>query len=110
MSSDDPETIPGVWSVPLPAGAEPPYEVFVNGLAKTEGGDYTVEGRWLRFSQPLNPKVQMGLARRMSLLMGVGVYKDLKADVVDLQYRVGGQVRSQSGLPIIPPQDPLSDG
>ena len=104
-SSDTPT--PRVWSVPLPAGAEPPYEVFVNGLPQREGEDYAVEGRWLRFSRALQPKVAMGFRRRISLLMGVGVYNDLTADVVDLQYRVGGGVRSESGLPIIPPQDPL---
>lgn len=97
------------WSVPLPTGAEPPFGVFINGVQKAEGADYTVEGRWLRFREPLKPKVQIGFRRRVALLAGIGVYKDLKADSVDLQYHVAGRVRSQSGLPIIPPQTPLGD-
>ncbi len=40
------------------------------------------------------------------LLAGIGVYGDLKADVVDLQYHSGGRPQLASGLPVIPPRDP----
>lgn len=95
-----------VWSVALPKGAEPPFQVWVNGEPREEGSDYAVEGRWLRFSTPLVPKVRTprrGLGRRMALLAGVGVYGDQKADTVDLRYHVGGQVKHATELPIIPP-------
>ena len=61
------------WSVALPNGAEPPFQVWVNGEPREEGADYAVEGRWLRFSSPLRPKVRRkGLGGRMMLLAGIG--------------------------------------
>ena len=98
-----------MWSVPLPAGAEPPYEVYVNGQPQREGVDYTIEGRWVRFTAPLKPKVELGLGRRIMLGIGIGVYGDLRADAVDVSYRAGGTTHLASGLPIIPPQEPLPD-
>jgi hypothetical protein len=94
-----------VWSVPLPEGAEPPYQVYVNGEPRTEGEDYTVEGRWLRFTSRLVPRPKLGGGRRLMLLMGIGVYGDLKGDVIDLQYHAGGARQLASGLPIIGPQE-----
>ncbi|MGB1712173.1 MAG: hypothetical protein ACPHP1_06360 [Miltoncostaeaceae bacterium] len=93
-----------VWSVALPEGAKPPFQVWVNGEPREEGSDYAVEGRWLRFSSPLRPKVRRrGLGGRMVMLAGIGVYGDQKADVVDLRYHVGGHVKHATELPIIPP-------
>ena len=64
-----------MWSVALPEGAEPPFQVWVNGEPKEEGPDYRVEGRWLRFATPLRPKVRhKGVGRRMMLLAGIGVF------------------------------------
>jgi hypothetical protein len=94
------------WSVPLPSGAEPPFEVYVNGEPRQEGLDYTVEGRWLRFATPLTPRPSLGLGRRLLLLIGIGVYGDLKGDEVDLRYRAGGRPQVANRLPIIPPQPP----
>jgi hypothetical protein len=37
------------------------------------------------------------------LAIGIGVYGDLRGDVVDIGYRVGGTTRVATGLPIIPP-------
>lgn len=93
-----------VWSVPLPAGAEPPYSVFVNAQPRQEGVDYVVEGRWLRFTTPLKPQPRLGPGRRLMLALGIGVYGDLRGDVVDVSYRAGGLSALASGLPIIPPQ------
>ena len=92
-----------MWSVALPAGAEPPYQVWVNGEDRVEGEHYTVDGRWLRFTTPLKPKIKMGLKRRTMLLGGIGVYGDLKADQVDVRYRTGGRMETATDLPIIPP-------
>ncbi len=94
-----------VWSVALPKGAEAPFRVWVNGEPRTEGQDYSVDGRWLRFTTPLTPKVRSrGVGRRMMLLAGIGVYGDQKADVVDLQYHVGGRMQHATELPIMPPE------
>jgi hypothetical protein len=94
-----------VWSVPLPPGAEGPYEVYVNGRRAVEGDEYTIEGRWVRFSTPLRPKVQLGLGRRIMLGIGIGVYGDLRADVVDVSYRAGGLTQLANDLPVIPPTE-----
>jgi len=99
---DDP-----VWSVALPEGAEPPFQVWVNGAPREEGADYTVEGRWLRFTTPLvpaTPRAKRGFGRRMAMLAGAGVYSDQQADVVDLRYHRAGTVQHATGLPVIPPQ------
>lgn len=91
------------WSVPLPQGAEPPFDVYVNAQLKEEGADYVIEGRWVRFTAPLHPQPSLGLGRRMMLAIGIGVYGDLRGDVVDIGYRVGRTAQVATGLPIIPP-------
>ena len=92
-----------VWSVPLPADADPPYEVYVNGERRAPEVDYTIEGRWVRFTAPLRPQPVLGLGRRIMLAIGIGVYGDLKGDVVDVSFRRNGRSELASGLPIIPP-------
>ena len=91
------------WSVPLPQDAEPPYDVYVNAQPKHEGADYVIEGRWVRFTTPLRPQPELGLGRRVMLAIGIGVYGDLRGDIVDIGYRAGGAKQLATGLPIIPP-------
>jgi hypothetical protein len=108
MSAPQPSTGgPAVWSVALPAGAEPPYMAFVNGVQQREGEDFTVDGRWLRFRSPLRVRPKLSSRQRIMLAIGIGVYADLTADVVDIQYRTGGEPGFATGLPVIPPQEPL---
>lgn len=99
-----------VWSVALPPGAEPPYEVWVNGEPRSEGEHYTVDGRWLRFTTPLKPKVRTGARRWATLLAGIGVYGDLKADSVDVQFLRAGRRELASDLPVIPPEQGAPEG
>ena len=76
----------------------------MNGEPRDEGTQYHVEGRWLRFRTPLQPKVRAkGLGRRLMLLAGIGVYGDQKADVVDLRYHADGRIQHATDLPILPP-------
>ena len=93
-----------VWSVALPPDAEPPYDVYVNGERRALGVDFTIEGRWVRFTTPLKPQPPLGLGGRIMLGIGIGVYGDLKGDAVDVSFRRNGQTELASGLPIIPPQ------
>ncbi len=95
---------PPVWSIALPPDADPPYDVYVNGERRALNEDFTVEGRWVRFTTPLKPQPSLGLGRRIMLGMGIGVYGDLTGDVVDVSFRRNGQTELASGLPIIPPQ------
>jgi hypothetical protein len=90
-----------VHEVPLPAGAEPPFRVYVNGEERAQGTGFTVEGAALRFSPPLRAQPALGLGRKVLLGIGIGVYGDLKGDTLDLQYRVGGQTRVVT-IPLTP--------
>ena len=94
----------GVWRVPLPRGAEPPFRVFVNGVPQQEGRDYRVASGELRFSKPLE-KERLGVGRWTAIFLGLwGSYG--KNDSVDLQYRLAGQEMPATGLEIIPPDQP----
>jgi hypothetical protein len=85
-----------VHAIPLPAGAEPPIRVFVNGEEWSEGDDFTVEGPWVRFHRPLKAQPPLGLRRKVMLAIGVGVYGDLRGDQLDLGYRLGGTTKVTS--------------
>jgi hypothetical protein len=92
-----------VWSVALPADAEPPFDVFVEGRQLT-AEEFSVEGRWLRLTGPVRvPPPKLGLGGRILLSIGIGVYKD-RVDTIDLRYRAGGEIRNATGLTVIPPQ------
>jgi hypothetical protein len=85
--------------VRLPAGAEPPITVYVNGVAQTEGEDYRLEGSDIVFSRPIVKEGKLGAIRWLSMLIGVvGSYR--KHETVDVEYRAGGQVKLASDLEI----------
>ena len=93
-----------VWSVALPADAEPPYDVFVEGRKLDPETEFTAEGRWIRITRPVRtPPPKLGFGGRILLSIGIGVYKD-RIDTIDLRYRSGGEVRNATGLTVIPPQ------
>ena len=67
----------------LPAGAGPPFRVYVNGEERVEGEGFAVEGGRLRFTPPLRAQPPLGLGRKVLLGIGIGVYGDLKGDTLD---------------------------
>ena len=90
------------WLVPLPKGAERPFQVFVNGVRQTEGSDYTVEGGALVFRRHLEKEGKLGLGRWTAMFLGLfGTYR--KNDSVDIRYVAGGQPRLATYLDIIGP-------
>jgi len=90
--------------VPVPADAEEPFEVFVNGVRQQPGTDYTVAGRELLFTKPLAREGRLGPLRWASIFFGVaGTYR--RNDSVDVVYEAAGRRRVAAGLPIIPPGD-----
>jgi hypothetical protein len=92
------------WTVPLPAEADEPFEVFVNGVLQKPGADYAVVGRSLRFTKPLAREGRLGVIRWASMFLGIaGTYR--KNDSVDVVYEVEGRRTVAAGLEIIPPGD-----
>jgi hypothetical protein len=89
------------WTVPLPADAAEPFEVFVNGVRQEPGRDYTVVGRSLVFRKPLAREGRLGALRWASMFFGVaGTYR--KNDSIDVVYEVNGRRTVAAGLPINP--------
>jgi hypothetical protein len=90
------------WRVPLPAGVQEPFEVFVNGVPQRAGLDYAVRGGELLFTKPLAKEGRLGPLRWLSIFLGIaGTYR--KNDSVDVVYEAGGRRTVASALPIIPP-------
>jgi hypothetical protein len=86
--------------VRLPAGAEPPIVVYVNGIQQAEDADYVLRANEIVFSRPI-VKEQVGGMRYLAMFLGLfGTYR--KHETVDVEYRVGGEVRLASDVAIVP--------
>ena len=78
--------------VQLPAGLEPPFEVYVNGVRQLEGSDFGL----------------LGFCRWTSLVLGVAC-TNRKHDSVDVVYEVDGRRIVRTGLPYAP-YEPIETG
>jgi hypothetical protein len=86
--------------VRLPRGAQPPVVVYVNGVQQVEGEDYLVRAGEVVFSRPI-VKERVGGMRWLAMLLGLfGTYR--KHETVDVEYRLGGQVKLASDVEILP--------
>jgi hypothetical protein len=86
--------------VRLPRGAEPPVVVYVNGVKQVEGEDYVARSGEIVFSRPI-VKERVGGMRWLAMLLGLfGTYR--KHETVDVEYRLGGQVKLASDVEIRP--------
>lgn len=86
--------------VRLPAGAERPIQVFINGAEQSEGADYAVRGREVVFSRPL-VKEQVSGARWLAMFLGLfGSYGENEA--VDIHFRLGSETRVISDAEVRP--------
>jgi hypothetical protein len=86
--------------VRLPARAEPPITVYINGVAQSEGEDYRIEASEVVFSRPIVKEGKLGAIRWLSMLIGVvGSYR--KHETVDVEYRAGGEVKLASDVEIL---------
>jgi len=86
--------------VRLPRGAQPPLVVYVNGVQQVEGEDYLVRAGEVVFSRPI-VKERVGGMRWLAMLLGLfGTYR--KHETVDVEYRLGGQVKLASDVEILP--------
>jgi hypothetical protein len=86
-------------SVKLPEGAQPPYEVFVNGVDKHPDEDYVLEDDTLFFFTPIKQEGKLGFGRWLSMFIGIaGTYR--QNDSVDVTFIRDGQRLIDTGLPI----------
>jgi hypothetical protein len=87
--------------VRLPHGAEPPIRVYVNGVEQTEGSDFRLRASEIVFARPIVKEGKVGGLRWLAMLLGLfGTYR--KHETVDVEYRLGGQVKLVSDVEILP--------
>jgi hypothetical protein len=85
--------------VKLPAGAEPPFTVFINGIEQSKG-TYRIEAAEIVFGRPI-VKEKVGAGRWLAMYLGLfGTYR--KNETIDLQFTRKGKVELRSDLPVIP--------
>ena len=86
--------------VKLPAGAEGPFAVFINGIEQREGSDYEVRGGEIVFGRPI-VKEKVGTGRWLAMYLGLfGTYR--KNETIDLQFQRGGRTELLSDLRVTP--------
>ncbi len=86
--------------VRLPAGAEGPYAVFVNGVEQREGEDYEVGEGEIVFSRQI-VKEKVGKGRWLAMYLGAfGTYR--KNETIDVQFKRGGKLELASDVAVEP--------
>jgi len=86
--------------IELPAGAAPPFTVFINGIEQSEGVDFSIAGGEIVFSRPI-VKEKMGTGRWLAMYLGLfGTYR--KDETIDLQFSRNGKVELLSDLAVVP--------
>lgn len=86
--------------IKLPAGAEPPFTVFVNGVEQRDGADYSIAAGEIVFSRPI-VKEKMGTGRWLAMYLGLfGTYR--KDEKIDLQFSRRGKIELLPDLPVVP--------
>jgi hypothetical protein len=85
--------------VRLPAGAEPPINVYINGVRQEEGRDYRVDRGHVVFPRQI-VKEQVSGGRWLAMFLGLfGSYG--KNEVVDVEYRRAGKTELVSDAKIL---------
>ena len=84
--------------VKLPAGAEPPFVVFINGVEQSEDADYRVRAGEIVFTRQI-VKEKVGTGRWLAMYLGLfGTYR--KNETIDLQFQRNGKTEFRSDLPV----------
>ena len=84
--------------VKLPAGAEAPFTVFINGVEQAEGGDYEIRDREIVFNRQII-KEEVGKSRWLAMYLGLwGTYR--KNETVDIQFARDGKLQLRDDLPV----------
>jgi hypothetical protein len=86
--------------VKLPAGAEAPYTVFINGVEQRQGADYEMRAGEILFSRQI-VKEKVGTGRWLAMYLGLfGTYR--KDETIDLQFQRAGKTELVSDLAVLP--------
>lgn len=86
--------------VKLPAGAEPPFVVFINGVEQSEDVDYGVRAGEIVFTRQI-VKEKVGTGRWLAMYLGFfGTYR--KNETIDLQFTRSGKTELVSDLAVQP--------
>jgi hypothetical protein len=84
----------------LPAGAEGPYVVFVNGIEQREGVDYEVGPGEIVFRRQI-VKETVGKGRWLAMYLGAfGTYR--KNETIDVQFKRNGKLELISDVAVEP--------
>jgi hypothetical protein len=87
--------------VKLPAAAEPPFTVFINGVEQSLGADYNIEAGEIVFTRPII-KEKVGAGRWLAMYLGLfGTYR--RNDTIDLEFNRGGKTTLIDDLPVESP-------
>ena len=82
----------------LPAGAEAPYVVFINGVEQHAGSDYDLRAGEIVFTREI-VKEKVGTGRWLAMYLGLfGTYR--KNETIDLQFERNGKTELLSDLPV----------
>ena len=85
--------------VRLPAGAEPPFTIFINGIEQPQES-YRIEGGEIVFDRPI-VKEKVGASRWIAMYLGLwGTYR--KNETIDLQFQRDGKAQLVSDLAAVP--------
>jgi hypothetical protein len=86
--------------VKLPAGAEPPFTVFINGVEQSLGADYNIEAGEIVFTRQII-KEKVGAGRWLAMYLGLfGTYR--RNDTIDLEFNRDGKTTLIDDLPVVP--------
>jgi hypothetical protein len=86
--------------VRLPAGAEPPIQVFINGTEQQEGSDFSIHDELIVFSRPLL-KEKVSKSRWLAMSLGLfGSYGE--NETVDVHFQRGGKVQVITDAEVLP--------
>jgi len=84
----------------LPARAEAPYAVYINGVQQREGEDYNLRAGEIVFTREI-VKEKVGTGRWLAMYLGLfGTYR--KNETIDLQFQRDGKTELRSDLPVEP--------
>ncbi len=85
--------------VKLPAAAEPPFTVFINGVEQSLGADYNIESGEIVFTRPII-KEKVGAGRWLAMYLGLfGTYR--RNDTIDLEFNRDGKTTLIDDLPVV---------